>query len=318
MTRRAPAAWALLAVFAAAPAHADPSPPVRFVEDEEEPEGPRDSDRPRFAPVCLTPDDAAPGRDRIRALWAGGDAPRMALELDWKGWTIGHMGAMVPIMGDVRGHGLFVTLWPQLEVEGPVIPYALWRGRIALEVGRMLRRGPGQRFTIELSGGLMHESDHITFINPEYAHLPQPVDAVVLNDVFGRVTLRGPLSHWDVVGTFTPRVHLLTCTTAWSPCSTGTEGDVTLGGAIDAVAVSLRPRAFGLAPFVSARLEGHLPAERIGGEWRLALRTGLVHLYGEQGAWQLAVGLRLGHPLGVDRGVESWESRGLLSLAWSH
>lgn len=258
-----------------------------------------------------------PGRGRLRALWAGADAPRFALDVDQDGVVIGHLAAMVPIWGSPSRSGTFAALWPQLEVEGSPIPYEYWRGRLALEVGRPAAVAIGdQEFGLEVSGGVMHESDHVTLYDPYHDAWLRGTVAVVLNDVFGRLTVHTTVGHWYLATTVTPRLHVLTCTAPYSACETGTEGSATVGGVVDLVAVSLRPWVWGLRPFVSGRAEGHLENDRALAEQRIALRAGLAVVHGPEGAWQIATEVRAGDGVGVLRGHPDTERRGLLSLAW--
>lgn len=303
----APVAALLLALLAAPPspsAVTDPndpvSPPIRLAEPQ------------------LPDEEKPPGRSRIRALWAGYDAPRFAVAVDQGGVVLGHMGAMVPIWGSPDRPGTFAALWPQLEIEGAPIPYQYWRGRLAFEVGRAFPVTLlGRRYALEVSGGGMHESDHVTHYETFHIAGVLDLEAVVVNDLFGRLTVRAPVNHWDVVATLTPRLHVLTCTATYADCPSGTAGSVTVGGNLDVVAMGLRPWVLGAGPFVSARAEGHLENEKARSEWRAALRLGLANLYGAQGGWQLAAELRAGHLIGIFRGLDDREARGLLSLAWS-
>lgn len=267
-------------------------------------------------------------RERIRALEAGPDGPRFALEAEPDGTVTARFGVMIPVWTDEddRG-GAYIAVLPMAELAGPLIPYESWRGRLAAEAGwaRSLVIG-GRPARLTLGGGLMHESDHLTAVatvEQARAAVRYPVVdgdgpvAVVMNEVFGRAGLRSPVGGWSMSTAAVAHLHVLTCTEPLSRCGSGTEGSRALGGTLHAGLLRLRPALGGFAPFVSLMGTGHLASGLARAEWRLAARAGLVELDPTIGAWLVSVEASLGHPVGVRRGLDDDDRRLALALSWS-
>ena len=250
----------------------------------------------------------------LRGLSASPEAPRFALEHDLENWTTARFAAITPIFDEPRGAGWFAQLVPQLETDGPIIPFLRWRGRLGMEVGYDL---PLKTGLLTFSGGLEHESDHRT-VDP-YTHdrpLKLPV-AVVLNNVLARVDWIHPLGRGALVSTGIARGHVLTCTTTAEDCPNGTAGSRGIEATGEVLWVDRRAvlSNFGLFGGLAATWMGK--RDKIGGERRLDLRMGLRQFGRENGQWQFAIWHRYGSPVGVERGIVTDESRSGISLAFA-
>ncbi|MGK0358150.1 MAG: hypothetical protein ACI9U2_000433 [Bradymonadia bacterium] len=250
----------------------------------------------------------------LRGLSASPEAPRFALEHDLDTWTTARFAAIAPIFDPPRGAGWFAQLVPQLETDGPIIPYLRWRGRLGVELGYDLPLSTG---LLIVSGGLEHESDHRTVgPNTHVQPLKAPV-AVVLNNVLARVDWVRPLRRGSLVSTAIFRGHVLTCTTTAEDCPDGTAGSRGIEATGELLWVD-RTRIlsnFGLFGGLAATWMGK--RAKIGGERRLDLRMGLRQFGRENGQWQVAIWHRRGSPVGVERGIVTDETRSGLSLAFS-
>ena len=265
-----------------------------------------------WATSALADPGVAP--DQVRALSASPEAPRFALDYDLDGWTTARFAALLPILDRPRGDGWFAQLVPQLETDGPIIPYLRWRGRLGAEVGYDLPLDAG---LLVLSGGLEHESDHRT-VEPgtHLRPLEAPV-AVVLNNVLMRVDWLRPIGGGVLASTGIARVHLLTCTTTAPDCPDGTAGSGTAELTGELLWASQAPilSNFGVFGGFAGTLIGE--REKSGGEARLDLRLGLRQIGRARGHWQLALWSRHGSPVGVERGIVGDETRAGISLAFA-
>lgn len=267
-------------------------------------------------------------RAQVRGLSAAPDAPRFSLGTDAEWIIAGRFSALIPMWGD-DGEGGFGALIPMAELDGYIIPYERWRGRLAAEFGWSGRLGAdGTR--IELSAGAMHESDHQTVPDGVYTvalvdcggadrqrncYQEQPI-SVVLNDVFARAEVRRTLGGWWLSLAALPRLHLLTCTTLDADCHLGTNGHATFEVAGEALAVRDRAWVAGWHVFTAAAGSWMAAHRWALGEWRVDGRLGLAHL-GDAGTWQWSLDGRYGHPVGVRRGSGEVESRLALSVGWN-
>lgn len=250
----------------------------------------------------------------LRALSASPEAPRFALDHDTDGWTTARFATIAPIFDAPRGQGWFAQLVPQLETDGPIIPYLRWRGRLGAEVGYDLPLSSG---ALAISGGLEHESDHRTVGSNTQDGPPLVPVAVVLNNVLARLDWIRPIGRGALITTAIGRVHVITCTTTHEDCPHGDVGNGGLEGTGELLWVDRTPiiSNFGLFGGLAGTWMGQ--RRKIGGERRLDLRVGVRQFGREHGQWQWAIWHRRGSPVGVERGIVTDETRTGISLGFA-
>ena|GEM_PF-6453274 len=144
--------------------------------------------------------------------------------MGWRDGIRAKGGGRIRILGDGddTGGGFFefagfIELHNEPGYHG-VIPYAYWRGRFAFEAGYRFHFGGTRPWTLRLTGGVEHESDHPT--GPNVRGATPDVGFVNLNDLLATVGVR----HGVIAPTHaavTARLHAVTCTRDQEVCGRG-------------------------------------------------------------------------------------------------
>lgn len=150
---------------------------------------------------------------------ANPDAP--AVELGWRGSLRAKAGLRLPFAAPKEGErGVLLEVPAFIELHNSpgnesVVPYELWRARIAVGGGYRWRLGELRLDALAL---LEHESDHVT--GPNTDTRSPDFGFVNFNDLalVGRV--RRQVRH-PTFAQLTARLHLLTCTVSTSTCGAG-------------------------------------------------------------------------------------------------
>lgn len=205
---------------------------------------------------------------------ASPDAP--AVELAWRGSLRAKAGLRIAFVAPQASEsGLLVELPFFIELHNwpgktSVVPYELWRARVALFGG--YRWGwPGWR--VDALAGLEHESDHATA--PNIAERFPDSGFVALNDLALVARVRRRVRHPTAVQLIS-RVHLLTCTASTAECGAGHGllGDQTLEVSLEASQELTLDEAARWALFASLGGEAWVATPRNAPSRRAALRVG--------------------------------------------
>jgi hypothetical protein len=150
---------------------------------------------------------------------ANPDAP--AVEVGWRMSLRAKAGVRIAFLAPKEGDsGPLIELPAFIELHNfpgntSVVPYELWRARIALAGGYRWRRGD---WRLDALGLLEHESDHVT--GPNVADEFSDWGFVALNDAALTARVRRMVRHPSFVQ-LTGRFHFLTCTITTTVCGAG-------------------------------------------------------------------------------------------------
>jgi hypothetical protein len=205
---------------------------------------------------------------------ANPDAP--AVEVGWRSSLRAKVGMRIAFVAPKEGSdGLLVELPFFIELHNfpgntSVVPYELWRARVALAGGYRWRRA---EWRIDALGLLEHESDHVT--GPNLFQEFSDWGFVALNDAALLGRARRMVRHTLTVQLAT-RFHFLTCTASTDICGRGlgVVGDRTLELNVEATQELTLDTDAHWALFASLAADGALATPRIAPTRRVALRLG--------------------------------------------
>lgn len=233
---------------------------------------------------------AAAGFD---ATSASPDAP--AVELGWRGSLRAKAGVRIPFLAPKEGEaGVLLEVPAFIELHnapgnGSIVPYELWRARIALGGGYRWRAGD---LRVDVLALLEHESDHVT--GPNLDTRSPDFGFVNFNDLAVSGRVRRAVRH-PTFAQLTARLHLLTCTVSTRTCGQGLgwAGDRTVEVSAEASQELTLDEAARWALFASvagdvmAATPLVAPARRValrlGGLWRRPRDVLSLSLYGLAG-----------------------------------
>jgi hypothetical protein len=238
-------------------------------------------------------------QERARSLSADPNAP--GLSAVWRGAMRGVAGGIIPLGGQPGEPGLRVAITPLIELHNPVgadpflVPFALWRARLALEVGW---RRPWREGTLYYGLGLEHESDHITLL-PGLFPLLRTSSYLSLNSASLRGEYTTTVNDWVFTPGGTVRLSTLSCTKDTFPC------DLVLGSTspelqLDATALG-PPVWAGVRPLVAGAASWIFESRHVTRERRAVLRLGLLLQNPGRSGLQLFATLLVGNDVGYLR-----------------
>jgi hypothetical protein len=245
---------------------------------------------------------------------ANPDAP--AVEVGWRMTIRAKAGVHISFLAPKEGDsGPLIELPAFIELHNfpgntSVVPYELWRARVALGGGYRWRKGD---WRVDALGLLEHESDHVT--GPNVADEFSDWGFVALNDAALTARVRR-LVHHPTSMQATARFHFLTCTITTTVCGAGhgVIGDRTFEMSVEGSQELTLDADAKWALFVSLSADAWIAQPLIAPARRISVRLGVLWRR-PSGSLSLSLFGLAGNDVGYRRALDTLQAG--VQLAWA-